>query len=109
MLWRDWRSGELKILAFALVIAVTAVSAVGFFIDRVDRGIQQQASELIAAELVVSSAKPVSADIIADADSLGLQTADTLQFRSIAISGDRPQLQSNGAPHSRGLFVNPVC
>ena len=55
-LWRDWRGGELRILAVALVIAVTAVSAVGFFIDRVDRGIQQQAAELIAADLVISAA-----------------------------------------------------
>ena len=47
MLWRDWRGGELRILASALIIAVTAVSAVGFFVDRVDRGIQQQAAELI--------------------------------------------------------------
>ena len=38
MLWRDWRGGELRILAAALLIAVTSVTAVGFFIDRVDRG-----------------------------------------------------------------------
>jgi putative ABC transport system permease protein len=92
MLWRDWRGGELRILAVALIIAVTAVSAVGFFIDRVDRGIQQQAAELLAADLVVSSAKPVSPVITADAKALGLQTADTIQFRSVAISGEKPQL-----------------
>ena len=91
-LWRDWRGGELRILAVALVIAVTAVSAVGFFIDRVDRGIQQQAAELIAADLVISSARPVSADTEAGAKALGLQTAHTMQFRSVAIAGDKPQL-----------------
>jgi len=55
MLWRDWRGGELRILAFALVIAVTSVTSVGFFIDRVERGLNQQAAELIAADLVISS------------------------------------------------------
>lgn len=30
-LLRDWRGGELKVLAIALIIAVTCVSAVGFF------------------------------------------------------------------------------
>ncbi|MFZ0469757.1 MAG: hypothetical protein WAL92_12625, partial [Thiogranum sp.] len=59
MLLRDWRGGELRILAVALVIAVTSVSAVGFFTDRVDRGMQQQAAELIAADLVVSAARPI--------------------------------------------------
>ena len=61
MLWRDWRGGELRILAVALVIAVTSVSAVSFFTDRVDRGMQQQAAELIAADLVVSAARQVNA------------------------------------------------
>jgi putative ABC transport system permease protein len=92
MLWRDWRGGELRILAAALIIAVTAVSAVGFFIDRVDRGIHQQAAELIAASLVVSAAKPVSPVITTDAKALGLQTANIIQFRSVAIAGERPQL-----------------
>jgi putative ABC transport system permease protein len=91
-LWRDWRGGELRILAIALVIAVTAVSAVGFFIDRVDRGIQQQAAELIAADLVISAARPVSANTVAGAKALGLLTAQTMQFRSVAIAGDKPQL-----------------
>ena len=92
MLWRDWRSGELRILAIALVIAVTAVSAVGFFIDRVDRGIHQQAAELIAAGLVVSSSQPVSPALEKNARSRSLQTATTMQFRSVAIAADRPQL-----------------
>ncbi len=52
MLWRDWRGGELRILAIALIIAVTSVTSVGFFIDRVERGLNQQAAELIAADLL---------------------------------------------------------
>ncbi len=92
VLLRDWRSGELRILAVALLIAVSSVSAVGFFIDRIDRGVQQQSAELIAAELVVSSSKPVSLEIVEDAKERGLQTAATLHFRSIALASDKPQL-----------------
>ena len=110
MLWRDWRGGELRILAVALIIAVTAVSAVGFFIDRVDRGIQRQAAELIAADLVVSAAKPVSPVVAADAKVLGLQTANIIQFRSIAIAGEKPQLVevkavSDGYPFRGELHI----
>ena len=110
MLWRDWRGGELRILAVALIIAVTAVSAVGFFIDRVDRGIQRQAAELIAADLVVSAAKPVSPVVAADAKDLGLQTANIIQFRSIAIAGEKPQLVevkavSDGYPFRGELHI----
>ncbi len=92
MLWRDWRGGELRILAVALVIAVTSVSAVSFFTDRVDRGMQQQAAELIAADLVVSSARPVRPAIEQQALRRGLRIAETLQFRSVALADDRPQL-----------------
>ena len=42
MLWRDWRGGELSILAVGLVIAVTSITAVGFFTDRMERGLQLQ-------------------------------------------------------------------
>jgi putative ABC transport system permease protein len=92
MLWRDWRGGELRMLAAALLIAVTSVSAVSFFTDRVERGMQQQAAELIAADLVVSSARPVTASIAQQALQRGLRTAGTMQFRSVALAGERPQL-----------------
>jgi len=110
VLARDWRSGELRILTVALVIAVSSVSAVGFYIDRVDRGVQQQSAELIAAELVVSSSKPVSMEIIEGAKARGLQTAATLHFRSIALADEKLQLVevkavSNGYPFRGQLRI----
>ena len=38
MLARDWRAGELRVLALALVIAVAAITSVAFFADRVGAG-----------------------------------------------------------------------
>ena len=58
MLWRDWRGGELGILAIGLVIAVTSITAVGFFTDRIERGLQLQSAELIGADLVITSSRP---------------------------------------------------
>jgi len=92
MLWRDWRSGELRIVTLALIIAVTSVTAVGFFIDRVDRGMQQQAGELIGADLVVTSARPLTPAIEKQARQHHLKTAELMAFRSVALSGERPQL-----------------
>jgi putative ABC transport system permease protein len=37
LLARDWRAGELRLLAAAVVIAVGAVTAIGFFSDRLNR------------------------------------------------------------------------
>ena len=92
MLWRDWRGGELRILAFALIIAVTSVSAVGFFIDRVERGLNQQAAELIAADLVISSSREINPAHIQVADQRGLTLANVTQFRSVAVAKEQPQL-----------------
>ena len=92
MLWRDWRGGELTILAIGLVIAVTSITAVGFFTDRIERGLEQQSAELIAADLVITSSRQDVADYIEDARQHHFQVALTQQFRSIVLGNDRPQL-----------------
>ena len=92
MLWRDWRGGELHMLAVALLIAVTSVTAVGFFVDRVERGMQLQAAELIAGDLVLSSASPIRPEIEAQAHRRGLRTAQIRQFRSVVLAGEQLQL-----------------
>ncbi len=45
---REWRSGELAVLLLALTIAVAALTGVGFLVERVDRAVQLQASEVLA-------------------------------------------------------------
>lgn len=92
MLWRDWRGGELGILAIGLVIAVTSITAVGFFTDRIERGLKHQSAELIGADLVITSARPDVADYLEDARAHGFQTAITEQFRSVVLADERPQL-----------------
>ena len=92
MLWRDWRGGELAILAIGLIIAVTSITAVGFFTDRIERGLEQQSAELIGADLVISSGRADVTDYIEDARSREFHVATTQQFRSVILANDRPQL-----------------
>ena len=47
MLVRDWRSGELRVLALALLLAVAGITAVGFFTDRVRLALDGQAGDLL--------------------------------------------------------------
>ena len=42
-LWRDLRSGELRLLMVAVTLAVAALTAVGFFSDRLQAGQQRDA------------------------------------------------------------------
>jgi len=92
MLKRDWRSGELRVLLMSLIIAVTSVTAVGFFIDRVEQGMNQQAAELIAADLVVSSAHDFKQNYKNESQKYQLDYAKTVQFRSVLLANEAPQL-----------------
>ncbi len=83
---RDWRAGELRLLAAALVTAVAAVTSVGFLVDRIRLGLERDASQLLGADLVLSSDSPIDAALAGRARAAGLQTADTVVFPSMALS-----------------------
>jgi putative ABC transport system permease protein len=92
MLTRDWRSGELRVLLIALIIAVTSVTAVGFFIDRVEQGMSEQAAELIAADLVISSSRDFKDKYFLESKKYSLNVAKITHFRSVLLVNDKPQL-----------------
>lgn len=87
MTLRDWRAGELRLLATALVIAVAAVTSVGFFVDRIRLGLERDARQLLGADLVISSDTPLQPPLREGSE---LQFAETVTFPSMAISGDDP-------------------
>jgi len=89
---RDWRAGELRVLAAALTIAIAAASSVGFFSDRVQRALLAQASALLGADLVVHSDRPLEPWIVELAQRSGLTRAEVLRFPSMVVRGERAQL-----------------
>lgn len=91
---RDWRSGELRIIALALVIAVAAVSAVGSFTNRVERAMTQQAAQLLGADLLIRSSAPIPEPLREEATRRGLQQAQLVRFPSVVLSGEQTALVS---------------
>ncbi len=92
MLARDWRSGELGVLAAALVIAVASVTSVGFFADRVGRALERDAHQLLGADLVLVADHPWSEEVIQEISSSGVAHAEALAFISMALMGEESQL-----------------
>jgi len=86
LLWRDQRSGELALLLCALLIAVTSASAIGLFSDRLQRTMNLQAAEFLAADLVISSPQPIPQSWLDKAAQLGLSRAQTVEFPSVIIN-----------------------
>ena len=85
---RDLKAGELTVLLVAIVLAVTAMTAVGFFTDRVARAVEAQASATLAADIVVQSPAEIQGDYLQQGEARGLQTARALDFATVAIAGE---------------------
>ncbi len=92
LLRREWRAGELRMVALAVAVAVAASSSVGFFTERVRLAMTGQASELLAADAVVESGNPIAIAWRERAHALGLRTAETVTFPSVVIVGTHTKL-----------------
>ena len=88
MLARDWRAGELRVLAAALVIAVAAITSVAFFADRVGQALARDAHQLLGADLVLVSDHPWREDVAAQIERAGLQRAEAVNFVSMATTSE---------------------
>ena len=94
LLWRDWRSGELRLLFLALVMAVTSVSGIALFTDRLEKALLLESANMLAADRVLGSGKVLPDDILVEAQTRGLRTASTLSFTSMAFSDSGNMLVS---------------
>lgn len=83
-LWRDLRAGELRLIIVAVLLAVAALSSVGFFADRLQAGLQRDARQLLGGDVVVVSDNPAPAVFVQQAQQQGLQTVATASFPTMA-------------------------
>lgn len=91
---RDFRAGELRLLMLAVILAVAALTAVGFFADRLDQGMARDARQLLGGDALVASDQPTPEGFEAKALSLGLRVARTAVFPSM---GRAPEGQGGAA------------
>jgi len=92
LLLRDWRAGELRVLALALIVAVASVTSVGFFADRVRQALLRDAHQLMGADLVLVGDQPWSRDLPTEIQRRGLGFAETATFVSMARYGEAATL-----------------
>ena len=85
---RDFRAGELRLLVVAVMLAVAALSAVGFFADRINGGLARDARQLLGGDAIVASDQPAPPEFAAKARELGLVTATTAGFPSMGRAGE---------------------
>jgi len=92
MLLRDWRAGELTVLALALVLAVASLSSVAFLSDRIAQALVVEAGQLLGGDLLLSADHPWDDAARREAERLGLAQVDSVSFPSMVASGQASQL-----------------
>lgn len=92
MLARDWRAGELTVLALALVLAVASLSSVAFLSDRIAQALVLEAGQLLGGDLLLSADHPWDEATRLQAQRAGLSQVDSVSFPSMVASGTASQL-----------------
>lgn len=99
-LLRDARAGELRVLFFALLVAVGSSTAIGYFGARLNDAMLQRATEFLGADLVLGGSAPAGVEQIEAGRRLGLEHARMVEFSSVIATDDELQLASVKAADS---------
>jgi len=93
-LLRDARGGELRVLFGALLIAVAASTAIGYFGARLNDAMLLRATEFLGADLVLRGSAPAEPEQIAAGARLQLDHARVVEFSSVVATDENLQLTS---------------
>ena len=91
---RELRSGEVLVLLSAVVLAVGALTAVGFLTDRIGKAVARQANEVLAADLRLRSQDPIPDSWRELAGDHNLRMADMVTFPTVVYAGDSSALST---------------
>lgn len=93
-LLRDARASEVRVLFFALLVAVAASTAIGYFGARLNDAMQLRAGEFLGADLVLRGSSPASEAQVAAGTAAGLRHARVVEFTSVVGAQAGIQLSS---------------
>ncbi|WHS62026.1 ABC transporter permease [Pseudomonas sp. G2-4] len=93
-LLRDARAGELRVLFFALLVAVAASTAIGYFGARLNGAMMLRATEFLGADLLLEGSSPARPEQIRSGTELGLEHARVVEFSSVVATDNGIQLSS---------------
>lgn len=99
-LLRDSRAGELRVLFCALLVAVAATTAIGYFSARLNGAMLLRASEFLGADLRLTGSSPAKPEQIEAGNVLGLEHASLVEFSSVIATDQGIQLASVKAADS---------
>lgn len=94
LFWREWRGGELGLLLISLVLGVAIVTGISLFADRLQQGLQGEGNAYLGGDRVLMTPEPVDPAWLSKAAAVGVQSARTVVFPTMAYAGDISTLAS---------------
>ncbi|NUJ58992.1 FtsX-like permease family protein [Onishia taeanensis] len=88
---RDLRAADVRALFVALALAVAASTMIGFFLDRLERGLTRQAGQMLGGDLVLEQGEPFSSELKSTLREAGLTLSDQVDLVSMISRGERFQ------------------
>ena len=88
---RDLRAADVRALFVALVLAVAASTMIAFFLDRLERGLERQAGQMLGGDLVLEQRDPFSDELRATLEQAGFTLSDQVDLVSMISQGERFQ------------------
>lgn len=89
LLLQSFRTGGLYLLIIALSLAISATTALKFSNDQVKNAVSLQASQMLAADLVLSNNEPLDTKWQKKAEQIGLKQTHVTMFSSMAHTQDQ--------------------
>jgi putative ABC transport system permease protein len=83
---RNWKSGELQLMFFAIFISVVCITSVVFFTRGLSLGLEDKSGALLGGDRALTSPTPIDHTIIQKAKQLNLKTATTATFLSVLVN-----------------------
>lgn len=88
LLTQSFKSTGVYLLLIALILAISATTALKFSNEQIQNAVALQAAEMLAGDLVLSDNKPIAPRWEAAADELALKQSHVTVFSSMAHTGD---------------------
>ncbi len=85
---RESLQAEMRLVFLALALTIAAMATVGLLTNRIAKTLVQQSNELLGADLVIASSRPIPQSWLKEAGDRAIRTSLFQEFPSVLISTD---------------------
>lgn len=94
LLSREWRSGELRVLVLALLVAIAATTSISFFTDRLGQALLNRSAEMIGGDLLIRGTRPLNSQWLEMAAQQPVKVVELVEFSTVSVHQDKLLLAS---------------